>query len=264
METIRFERDAGVGWLRLNRPEKLNAQTSLMWSELTRLLGDLPLGVRALVVIGEGRSFSSGIDLGELASGGALALGEPGAADPVVSGILAAQECFRLLRALPIPTVAAVRGHALGAGLQLALACDLRVVAQGARLGALELRYGIIPDLGATVWLPRVVGDSRARDLVLTARQVDATEAHRIGLADRLVEPDRLEAEALELARELAGQPPLAVAAVKQALDQAWRLDDADALRLAAELQAGCLKSADFGEAVRARMESRAPEYAGH
>jgi enoyl-CoA hydratase/carnithine racemase len=261
-----FDRQGAVAWLRLDRPEKLNAQTPELWREL-RSFGarckDDP-EIRCLVVTGNGRAFSSGIDLAALLGGGAgegfaaAAATPPGGSDPLVRMILETQEAFSWLLDAPFPSIAAIRGYALGAGLQLALACDLRVVARGAKLGALEFRYGLLPDLGGTAWLPRLVGPAKAKELLFTAAQVDAEEALRIGLANRVVEDADLEREVTTLAETIAAQPPLAVRGTKRAVDDAAR-----SLVLAAEGQAVCLRSEDFVEAGRAFFEKRPPVYRG-
>src|SRR5437667_3904156 len=182
-ETLIFERQGPIGRLRLNRPGKLNAQTPQMWAELRELgraLGN-ERDLRCLVVTGEGRAFSSGIDLAEITGQdglGAAAQVKPGAgADRLVAMIRQGQEAFSWLVDAPFASIAALRGYALGAGLQLALACDLRVAARTTQLGALEFRYGLLPDLGGTAWLPRLV-----KELVFTAARIDAEEALRICL----------------------------------------------------------------------------------
>jgi enoyl-CoA hydratase/carnithine racemase len=267
MDTLVLERRGPVAWLRLNRPAKRNAQTLGMWEELraagAELSGDP--GVRCLVVTGEGPSFSAGIDLGELAGGDRTLLeaaSGQGDGDGLVAVIRQAQAAFTWIPAAPFPSVAAVNGHALGAGLQLALACDLRVLAADAVAGLLEFRWGLLPDLGATEWLPRIVGAARARELVLTAARVDAAEALRIGLANRVVAPDELESAAAELAGTLAAQPPVAVRHARRALDAAFDRPGRS-LELAALGQAECLRSADFAEAVQAAAERRPPRYQG-
>ena len=223
METLTFERDGRVGWLRLNRPEKLNAMTGKMWAELrdlgAELVGDPEL--RCLVVTGNGRAFSAGIDTSQFGGdglGAVLGQGEAGpTGDPVADAILRAQEAYTWLEDAPFATVAAVRGYALGAGLQLAMACDIRVVAE---------------------------------------------EAGRIGLAERVVDDDRLDEEVGALALHLAAQPPIAARWAKRAIDAAALGRDAS-LRAAAEGQAACLRSRDFGEAITAFLEGRAPVYEG-
>jgi enoyl-CoA hydratase/carnithine racemase len=269
-ETLRFERRGFVGWLHLSRPEKLNAFTIAMWRELRdlgRQIGD-DAELRALVVIGDGRAFSSGIDTSVFtdARSGDPVLDEGGARhpDPTVASILTTQDSYTWLEAAPYPTIAAVRGYAFGAGLQLALACDLRVLARGTRLGLLEHQYGILPDLGGTQRLPRVVGPSKALQLIVTAARIDTDEAERIGLADVVVGDEELEAAAGTLAATIAAQPPLAVRGAKRAVAAASSgLSIGDGLVVEAEQQAACLRSADMGEAIAAFVEGRPPVYRG-
>lgn len=272
-ETLRFECRHHVGWLRLHRPERLNAFTLTMWRELAQLGGEVGTdpSLRALVVAGEGRAFSSGIDTsvftggdGDSDAGSVLDDGGDRHPDPRVASILAIQESFTWLEEAPYPTIAAVRGYALGAGLQLALACDLRVVAKDTQLGLLEHRYGIIPDLGGTQRLPRLVGPSKALQLITTAARLDGVEAQRIGLVDELVDDSDVETRAAELAGTIAAQPPLAVRAAKRAVRAAVSgLSVRDGLVVEAEGQAECLRSADMGEALTAFVEQRTPSYRG-
>jgi len=266
-ETVIFEREGPIGRLRLNRPAKLNAQTPQMWAELRELGRTLrdERDLRCLVVSGEGRAFSSGIDLAEITGQdglGAAAQVKPGVgADRLVAMIRQGQEAFSWLVDAPFASIAAVRGYALGAGLQLALACDLRVAARTTQLGALEFRYGLLPDLGGTAWLPRLVGPARAKELVFTAARIDAEEALRIGLVNRVVEDAELEAAVGALAETIAAQPPLALRHAKRAIDAF--ADQERSLQLAAEGQAACLRSEDFIEAGKAFREGRAPAYRG-
>src|SRR6204780_4524792 len=143
----------------------------------------------------------------------------------------AAAGTFSWIPALGCASVAAVRGHAYGAGLQLALACDFRIFAEGARVGLLETRYGIMPDMGATVQLPRIIGESRARELILLGDIIDADQALRIGLANEEGAAADIDAAAPELAARLAAQPPLAVRGARRALDAAWYRSPGDSLR---------------------------------
>jgi len=174
------------------------------------------------------------------------------------------QDTFTWLEEAPYPTIAAVRGYALGAGLQLALACDLRVLARGTSLGLLEHRYGIIPDLGGTQRLPRVVGPSKALQLIVTAARIDTEEAARIGLADVVVDDEQLDEEAAALAGRIAAQPPLAVRGAKRAIRAAASgMSVRDGLVIEAEAQAVCVTSADMREAIAAFAEGRPPRYQG-
>lgn len=272
--TIRLEQDGHVGRLVLDRPDRLNAFSIEMWQEMRKLGEQLladPGGIRALVVVGEGRAFSSGIDT-SVFTGSASPFADADAAagelparheNPTVAGILNAQDSYNWLENAPFATIAAVRGYALGAGLQCALACDIRVFARGAQVGLLEHRYGIMPDLGGTQRLPRLVGRAKAKQLIWTQARMDAAEAHEIGLCEVLVDEDDLDTEAEALAAEIAAQPPLAVVGAKRAVDAAGVVSVEEGLLIEAENQAVCLGSADFSEAISAFVEERAPRYAG-
>ena len=278
MQTISYEQVGAVGWLRLTRPERLNAMTMEMWAELAKLgetLGD-DASLRCLVVMGEGRAFSSGIDVEQLLSGGGGLFSEAGQGsapladspttgrgmeDKLVTRIGDLQEAYTWLADAPYPTIAAMRGYALGGGLQLALACDLRIAARGTKLALPEHKYGILPDLGGTYWLPRIVGPAKAKELIFTAETIDAEEALRIGLVNRLVNDDELEAAATALADRIAAQPPIAVRRSKRAIDQAYHQSLGEGLREAAVGQAECIRSADFLEAVSANLQKRPPVY---
>jgi enoyl-CoA hydratase/carnithine racemase len=274
--TLRLEREGAVGWLRLNRPDKLNSFTIAMWREMAELgesLVDDPQGIRALVVIGEGRAFSSGIDTSVFTGGGVDAgpndaglNSMPGPTtheDPSVDMILRTQAAYSWLEDAPFATIAAVRGFALGAGLQLALACDIRVVARGSKLGLLEFKYGIMPDLGGTQRLPRLVGPGKAKEMIFTAAKIDAEEAFRIGIAERLVDDAELDAAVTELASQIGGQPPLAIEGAKRAVRAAGEVSVREGLRIEAEAQSKCLQSADMSEAITAFVEGREPDYQG-
>ena len=270
-ESIQFERAGDVGWLRLDRPDRLNSFTIAMWRELRALgieLRDDP-DLRAVVVVGNGRAFSSGIDTTVFTEGSTDAIEDGDDAgtrhsDPTVDGILRTQEAFSWLEEARYPTIAAVHGYALGAGLQLALACDIRVFARGTQVGLLEHKYGILPDLGGTQRLPRVVGASKAKEIIWTAARIDAEESYRIGLCDRLVDEADLESEVTALAATIAAQPPMAVQGAKRAVDASDRLPVAEGLVFEAEQQRECLRSADMREAITALVEQRAPVYKGN
>jgi enoyl-CoA hydratase/carnithine racemase len=268
-ETLRFERRGPVGRLVLHRPERLNAFTAQMWDELAALgreIGDDP-DLRVLVVTGAGRAFSSGIDTSVFTTPNDGVLSRDGEArhpDELVARILDIQDSFTWLEEASYPTVAAIRGYALGAGLQIALACDLRVVADGTQLGLLEHRYGILPDLGGTQRLPRLVGPSKALQLIVTAARIDTAEAARIGLADVVVADEELDSAANALAETIAAQPPLAVRGTKRAIRAAVSgLSVREGLVVEAEAQAACLRSQDMAEAIAAFVEQRAPVYRG-
>lgn len=219
-EQVRVERDAEAGaiaTLTLNRPEKLNAYTAQMGVELVEAFRSLrdDATVRAIILTGAGRGFCAGVDLEALSGmqsggggGGGPRLGE----EEFVRGFAAE------LLAFPKPVIAAINGAAIGVGVTMTLPCDLRVAAEGAKLGLPFTKLGILPGLGSTHLLPRIVGLARAQELVLTARVIDAAEAHAMGLVNRVVPAGELMAVAREWATAMAGCDPDALALAKRAL----------------------------------------------
>ena len=228
--------------IRLNRPEVLNAMSFEVFDALAAAC-DQVRGrddVEVVVVSGEGRSFSSGIDLN--------AFGE--VAGSPRDGIARAQAGFRKLADLPMPTIAAVQGHALGAGLQVALACDIRVVSEDASLGLLELKYGIIPDLGGSNHLPRLVGAGRAKKMIWLAERIDGREAERIGLAEVCVPASDLVKTVDDLAERLSEPPHLAKRMAKRVVDLSYLVGTNAGMDNEAEAQLECLTSPEFSETV--------------
>ncbi|MGP4015694.1 enoyl-CoA hydratase/isomerase family protein [Saccharopolyspora sp. 5N708] len=213
----------------LNRPDKLNAQTPHTWQALREIGRRLGAEVRVVVVRGAGRSFSAGLDrrlLGFAEVDGAPGLGDLARrpteqADAEIAGF---QQGFSWLREPDRVSIAAVQGHAVGAGFQLALACDLRVLTTDARLRMAEASWGLVPDLGGTLPLVRTVGYAKAVEICLTGREIQAEEALRLGLANSVVEPDRLDAAVDQLA-EAVCQPP--VGAVRETLALLVQADEA-------------------------------------
>jgi enoyl-CoA hydratase/carnithine racemase len=258
-ETIRYSAHDGLATIELARPEKLNAMNAQMFYDLgnaaERAASDP--GIRVVLLTGQGRAFCSGLDvtlLGQLA-------GTRGAR--FRSFVLAAQRPFLLLAQMGKPTVAAVRGHALGAGFQLALACDLRVATDDARFAMLEVRFGLVPDLGGTHRLTRHAGPSRAKELVWTGRTITAEEAEGIGLVNRVVTPEALDKEAEALVREVAASPPIPVSLTKALIGRADESSLETALERDAQAQASCIDSEDHREAVAAYLEKRPPRFTG-
>jgi enoyl-CoA hydratase/carnithine racemase len=255
---VHYEVAGQVATITLDRPEKLNAMDRQLFAELEAAAasaGGDP-AVRAVVVTGAGRAFSSGLDVAEFA-----AMGDPAAAERVVADIQRAISAFELL---PKPVVAAVNGLAFGGGLQLALACDLRLAGARAEFASMEMRWAIVPDLGGTERLPRLVGLGRAKELIFTGRPVGAEEAMRIGLVNRVV-PDRdLATEAAELAGGLATGPTLALGLAKQALNEAFERSTVEGMEAARRAQRRTFASADHAEARAAFAERRPPRFGGH
>ena len=220
--TIRVTASGAVRTVTLDRPQRRNAQTPAMWAEIERAVDALSRddGVRVLVVEGAGGSFSSGLDLAELDAGGFLrtiADTPPQDPDPALELISRAQRPFRAMRAAPFPTIASVRGAALGAGLELALACDFRIVAASSTFAVSEVGRGVVPDLGATYVLPRLVGPQTALDLILTSREFTGHEAAELGIALTCVAEAELDAAVAAYAARLAAVPRPVLAHAKAA-----------------------------------------------
>lgn len=242
-EAVTTERIGGVAIVRLDHP-RANTLSLEVLAELrdavVALAADLP---GAVVVTGTGRIFSAGAEVTELDAARAREVAE------AFAGALGA------LAGLPRATVAAVAGPALGGGLELALACDFRVAARGARLGQPEVLLGVIPGGGGTQRLARLVGPARAKDLVLTGRQVTAEEALAIGLVDRVVQPDHVFDEALELAARLASGAVVAQGLAKRAIDEGLELPLAGGLALERELFVQAFGTRDAEIGVRSFLE---------
>ena len=217
---LRLDVDGAVATVTLNRPERRNAMTFATWRTLAAIGRTLPADVRVVVLRGEGPSFSAGIDLGMFSGegGGELSAADPEATDRFIAEL---QEGYTWLRRPEIVTVAAVHGHAIGAGFQLALACDIRVVADDAAFCMKEPALGLVPDLTGTKPLVELVGLGRALELCLTARTVPAEEAARIGLAEITVPRDGLDGAVRDLTAALLAVNPGASAATKRLLRQA-------------------------------------------
>lgn len=258
-ETIGYGAHDGVATIELARPEKLNALTARMFTELGDAVEQAAQdpGIRVVLVRGQGRAFCAGLDvtlLGQLA-------GARGARFRSFSRTT--QRPFLLLAQMEKPTVAAVQGHAIGPGFEIALACDLRVAADDARFAMPEVRFGLIPDLGGTQRLVRLVGAARAKELLWTGRTVEAAEAERIGLANRVVPADALEKEAEAYVREVASSPPIQVSLSKSLLNRADETPLETSMEREAQAQAMALETEDHREAVQAYLEKRPPRFTG-
>jgi enoyl-CoA hydratase/carnithine racemase len=240
----------------LNRPEKRNAFNE----ELVRAVGvalraaaEDP-AVRCVVLRGAGKAFSAGMDVGALAAG----VGQTGHLRTFRRLCL---EAWNLAEEMPKPTIAQVHGACLGGALELALACDLRVFSADAVAGLPETRLGLVPDVGGSSRLPQVVGLGRAKELIMTGRVIGAADAERIGLANRVAEPDALDAATQELVDELLGCSPLAVGLAKRLLDASARPALSTTLELEIAAQELCARSEDVQEGMRAAAERRPPRW---
>jgi enoyl-CoA hydratase/carnithine racemase len=214
---VRLDQDGPVATVTLCRPEVLNAQTPAMWAELANISRKLPGDVRVVIVRGEGRAFSAGLDLSVARGDGDSSLTRLAHLSPEESAdrIAGFQSAFTWLRNPSIVTIAAVHGHAIGAGFQLALNCDIRVLAADAKFSMAEVTLGLVPDLGGTKRLTELVGPSRALEICLTGRRIPADEADRIGLATTVVPAGELEDTVRDLAAAVLAADAGAVAEIK-------------------------------------------------
>lgn len=255
--TLTYEKKDNIGILTINRPDKLNAISHELTTELQQLFDEIEDDdeLRVLIITGAGeKAFVAGADIGELVDRDAL-LGRK------VSRLR--QEIFSRIENFPFPTIAAVNGYALGGGLELALACSIRICSEKALFGAPEVKLGIIPGDGGTQRLPRLVGLGRAMEMILTGDFIDAQEAYRIGLANKVVPPDSLMEETLALAQKIASRPPLAVMYAKEAVNRSADGSPVSGYALESYLHALACTTEDKKEGVAAFLEKRKGVFKG-
>lgn len=256
IETI----ENGIATLTFNRPERLNALSTPiiqgLLDGLPRLAGDP--AVKVVVLTGAGRAFCAGGDVKSMAEGG-----EKRTATEAVAHLCSRMEVSRILHELPKPTIAMVNGPAAGAGLALALACDLRIAGTSARLVTAFVRVGFSGDFGGSYFLTRLVGTARARELYFTGRPVAADEALTLGLVNRVVPDDQLHDATMELARSLAQGPQIALSLMKRNMNCAENAGLAELLDLEAVHQVQTGRTEDHREAAKAFVEKRAPIFTG-
>jgi enoyl-CoA hydratase/carnithine racemase len=246
----------GVATITLNRPGAANALSMELAAAIGHAFSRVrhDESVRAVIVTGAGKAFCAGADLKERL---AMTLEETRSFLRSLNGVVDAVAAF------PRPVIAALNGAAFGGGLELALACDFRVAAEGVQLGLVETRLGIIPGAGGTQRLTRLIGLAAAKELILTGRRIDAAAAHRAGIVGEVVPGAELAAAAARLAAELAGAGPLAVTQAKKAIDGGFDLPMAEALAHERDCYEVVLESEDRNEGLRAFAEKRPPHFTG-
>ena len=256
-ELVTVRRDGDIVWLTIDRPAVMNCLSFATLKRFRTLLEELreDLSIRCILITGAGeKAFCAGADLKERKD-------MPAALVPqFVKNIRALMDD---VEALPQPTIAVVNGFAFGGGTELMLACDLRVVSADARFGLTEVSLAIIPGAGGTQRLPRLIGKSRAKDLILTGRRIDAAEAERIGLANRVAPQAELMDAALALANQIAANGPVAVRAAKEAIDSGSELPSKEGLEVEAWCYEKTLSTRDRLEALAAFSEKRKPVFQG-
>ncbi len=262
---ILYEVDEGIATLTLNEPEHLNPMTVGIMADTITALGraNLDRSVRVVIVTGAGRAFSAGGDLSRLGPNADDAGGSPPTAYDRRAWLRQTQKMVLALRECEKPVIAAVNGVAAGGGCDIALACDLRFASDRARFGEVFARIGLFPGTGGTYLLPRTVGVAKALELIWTGDLIDAAEAERIGLVNRVIPHDDLMAETRTFARRLAQGPPLALSLAKAAVYRGLDLDISAAFDYAATAEAITLTSEDHREGVRAFREKRPPTFQG-
>ena len=255
-KTLMYEKKENIGFLTINRPEKMNAISQELTAELSLFLDEIENDdeLRVIVITGAGdKAFVAGADINELVDRDAR-LGRRVSRER--------QEIFSRIENLHVPVIAAVNGYALGGGLELALACSIRICSEKAQFGAPEVKLGIIPGDGGTQRLPRLVGQGRAMEMIITGDFIDAQEAYRIGLVNKVFPPEKLKEEAMELAKKIASRPPLAVRYAKEAVNRSQE-DSASGFALESYLHALSCTTEDKKEGVAAFLEKRKGKFKG-
>jgi len=256
--TVLFEKDEkGIGTITLNRPEAANALSLQLLYELQDLLTELKYNpqIRVVIITGAGeKAFCAGADLKERAGMNPI---------EVRKTVSLIGQNINALEALPMPVIAAVNGAALGGGMELALAADIRIASERARFGLTETSLGIIPGAGGTQRLPRLIGKGRAKELIFTARKIDAAEAEGIGLIEYRTSPEELMNKANEIAGLIAKNGPIAVAQAKLAIDKGCEVDLSTGLAIEQKAYEITIPTRDRLEGLKAFKEKRLPLFIG-
>jgi enoyl-CoA hydratase/carnithine racemase len=257
MSDLLVERHDGVVTLTLNRPEKMNAITRDMWGGLRDVFDDVACNRddRVLVVTGAGRAFCAGADL--------VDAGMPQSSGNRLEHMRGVGRSAAALRGIPKPTIAKVNGVAAGAGLNLALGCDLVIASDAARFSEIFVKRGLSIDYGGSWLLPRLVGMHKAKELAFLADVISAADAERVGVVNRVVPADELDRTVDDLVEQLLKAAPIALSQTKRLLDQAFSTTFAEAVEAEAVAQVVNLSTSDVHEAVRAFMEKRDPMFTG-
>lgn len=253
-------RDGSILTLVMNRPDKLNALNNELSTALNHALSRIAndSSVHVLILTGAGRAFCAGGDLGAIGRGR-----EKGNATELEPILRSGMQAVIQLRTMPQPVIAAVNGPAAGAGMNLALAADIRLAVDGSVFGQNFVKVGLFPDYGGTYFLPQFVGPSIAAEMFYTGEMIDAATAHRLGIVNHLFPTDQFEASVMAFAKRIAEGPQLPIRAVKQAIFHRQKDDLMLALEREVEVQLKCFHSHDCLEGIRAFMEKRPPKFQG-
>jgi enoyl-CoA hydratase len=254
-QNILLETNDRIATLTINRPDKRNALNQATRDEIVRALDELQSSaVRVLLITGAGdKAFIAGADIGEFEGRTALTQRD----------VMKQRRIFDAVEEFPKPVIAMINGFCLGGGMELALACDLRIAAETAKLGQPEINLGIIPGGGGTQRLTRLVGEGKAMELILTGDLIDAAQAKSIGLLNHVVAPGQLQDTVLSLANRIADKSPVALRMAKEAVKSASRMNLREGLERETDLFCLTFTSEDKSEGVRAFFEKRKPDYKG-
>lgn len=256
-KTIELAIEDGVATITLNRPEVLNAINWDLVRELEEAVNQVRKDdtVRVVVITGAGeKAFAAGADIHELKEMNAV---------EVLDFVQQVQRIYNRIERMPKPIIAAVNGYALGGGLELMMACDIVYASERAKLGLPEINLGIIPGAGGTQRLPRLIGGKRAKELLFTGEMIDAQEALRIGLVNKVIPHDQLRSEVKKLCEKIKAKSPVALRAAKEAVEEGYDLDLVKGLAIEAKAIAICFSTEDSKEGLTAYLEKRKPVFKG-
>lgn len=257
--TLLLEKKDKIGTITLNRPDKLNALSQKAFNEFITALTEMDedSDVRVVIITGAGRAFSAGLDLDEAREG-------PGEAALQVVPIQGSVAWIpHMMRNMRKPIIASINGPAVGGGFTIAIACDIRIASEDAKMGAPFVRVGLIPELGSTYNLPRLIGMAKTCELIFTGKTIDAKEAKEIGLVNEVVPRGELEATTYKMATEIAQAAPISLQLAKKALYQGLDSDMVTQIQFEQLGQSTCFKSDDFREGIKAFLEKRKPLFKG-
>ena len=253
---VLFEQDGKIGILKINRPEALNALNEDVLMDLNKAVDDIAINdsVEVLIITGEGKAFVAGADITQMK--------DLDVESGRKFGVLG-QEVFRKIEKLEKPTIAAVNGFALGGGCELAMCCDMRIASEKAKFGQPEVGLGIIPGFSGTQRLSRIVGISKAKELILTGDYINAQEAEHICLVNKTAPPEALMEEAKKLANKILKNSPLAVKYANIAIKRGFETDIETGISIESDLFGMCFASKDQKEGMNAFVEKRKPNFTG-
>lgn len=249
-----LEKQGPVCIVKINNPQAMNALNSTVLEELNQAFDEIATDKSTTVVVltGEGRAFVAGADISQMAAMSAVEGKQFGELGAMV---------FRKIELLEKPVIAAINGFALGGGCELAMACDIRIASAKAKMGQPEVGLGITPGFSGTQRLSRIVGIAKAKELIFTADVIDAAEAHRIGLVNKVVEPEELMPETMKMALKIAKKAPIAVKYSKEAINRGVQTDIDTAIGIEASLFGLCFSTEDQKTGMKAFLEKQEPEY---